>query len=465
MPKNKKTKIGQVAPPRFVAAVGSLVITWVIAATFSTIYLARAATLPGDLNSDNNVDVTDLSILLSVFGTADTRGDVNGNGSVDIQDLSALLSNFGNTATGGLVAPTGLTAVGGQGKITLDWADNQAGTFNYYAVRRATTPDVNNEAAWTRLPGNHTASAYDDSDPALVPGATYYYYVTAVVDGATYSGRSNTASASPTGSATPGPSPSPNPSPGPLPPGTTQGTLLWNGDFSTGNLSQYASVQACGADRVTVINDPMGLPRKAAKFTVYDSDVSPCTPTDNPRAQILGPNNIQLNGDYWIGYSVLIPSNIPSTTASGDNWITLHSVYGLPFDANTNGINEAMNLNPGSQMFYSRLSAEYQFKNAWTYPMVKGKWVDVVIHLRMSTNATVGFKETWINTGSGWQMTKFANGQTRYYVNTVNAANGGGPNHSKLTFYRRKGIMGVGTIYYAGHKVGSGFGSVAPKSY
>ncbi len=66
-----------------------------------------AAVLPGDINSDNKVDVTDLSILLANYGKSASQAtnpasDINGNGTVDISDLSALLSNYGKTNSSGV---------------------------------------------------------------------------------------------------------------------------------------------------------------------------------------------------------------------------------------------------------------------------------------------------------------------------------------------------------------------------
>jgi hypothetical protein len=49
----------------------------------------------GDLNNDNNVDIYDLSILLSHYGLTSSTGDVNSDGTVNIFDLSILLSNYG----------------------------------------------------------------------------------------------------------------------------------------------------------------------------------------------------------------------------------------------------------------------------------------------------------------------------------------------------------------------------------
>ncbi|MFN0135392.1 MAG: hypothetical protein ACKVS9_04655 [Phycisphaerae bacterium] len=56
---------------------------------------------PGDVDSDNDVDLTDLATLLTNFGTPSgmtrAQGDLDGDGDVDLSDLAALLANFGRT--------------------------------------------------------------------------------------------------------------------------------------------------------------------------------------------------------------------------------------------------------------------------------------------------------------------------------------------------------------------------------
>lgn len=56
---------------------------------------------PGDLNGDNGVDLADLSLLLSNYGTSSGAlpedGDLDGDGDVDLLDLSLLLSYYGTT--------------------------------------------------------------------------------------------------------------------------------------------------------------------------------------------------------------------------------------------------------------------------------------------------------------------------------------------------------------------------------
>ncbi|OGY22166.1 MAG: hypothetical protein A2113_03480 [Candidatus Woykebacteria bacterium GWA1_44_8] len=50
---------------------------------------------PGDLNGDDQVDIFDLSILLSSWGASGGVADINNDGTVNIFDLSILLSNWG----------------------------------------------------------------------------------------------------------------------------------------------------------------------------------------------------------------------------------------------------------------------------------------------------------------------------------------------------------------------------------
>lgn len=61
--------------------------------------VSKLITYRGDINttSDHKVDVSDLSIMASVFGqTISHKADINRNGTVDISDLSILAGEFGS---------------------------------------------------------------------------------------------------------------------------------------------------------------------------------------------------------------------------------------------------------------------------------------------------------------------------------------------------------------------------------
>ncbi|MBX4201905.1 hypothetical protein KW803_03395, partial [Candidatus Saccharibacteria bacterium] len=62
-------------------------------------FAASNPNLPGDVNNDNVVDITDLSTILTYFNTTDARGDADNSGRVDITDLSIVLSHYGSRYT------------------------------------------------------------------------------------------------------------------------------------------------------------------------------------------------------------------------------------------------------------------------------------------------------------------------------------------------------------------------------
>jgi hypothetical protein len=63
--------------------------------TAAALSVSTVALTPGDVNGDGHVDVTDLSVLLSNYGTTNAVADVNKDGVVDVFDLSILLSHYG----------------------------------------------------------------------------------------------------------------------------------------------------------------------------------------------------------------------------------------------------------------------------------------------------------------------------------------------------------------------------------
>jgi hypothetical protein len=123
-----------------------------------------------------------------------------------------------------------------------------------------------------------------------------------------------------------------------------------------------------------------------------------------------------------------------------------------------------MNTSPSVNRFYYRRNGTNGFDTTWSMPLVRGRWVDFAIRLKLSRSARVGFREQWVNAGSGWRRSLF-NGRKRLPTATINAANDSGPNFSKISLYFRRGILKEGMVYFAGHKVGTSFRAVAPTSY
>ena len=57
--------------------------------------------MPGDVDGDGDVDLSDLALLLAVYGTCegdpgyDPAADFDGNGCIDLSDLATLLAHYG----------------------------------------------------------------------------------------------------------------------------------------------------------------------------------------------------------------------------------------------------------------------------------------------------------------------------------------------------------------------------------
>jgi hypothetical protein len=69
--------------------------------------------IPGDVNGDDRVDLTDLAIVLNNFGSTTSlrsNGNLDALATVDMADLSAVLNNFGNRAPTGTILAAATSA-------------------------------------------------------------------------------------------------------------------------------------------------------------------------------------------------------------------------------------------------------------------------------------------------------------------------------------------------------------------
>jgi hypothetical protein len=243
----------------------------------------------------------------------------------------------------------------------------------------------------------------------------------------------------------------------PPPPQSTAGTVMFDSAIGTGNLSAYPTV--IHPERISIEDDPiLGSARKAMKFTVYDSDTGP---TEDPRAQVETPASLTSGQEFWAGWSTLFPSDWPSLPCGVGAWLTVESVYGKPY-SDASPVHLGMRGCSGALTW--QRNSTYGWDIPWEVPITRGKWMDFTIHERLSQDASVGFVEIYLNTGSGWQQQKL-NGQPRLYMKTLDSSNYIGPNDMHLELYRMKGMFDKLSVYHAAHKIGTSFSAVAPHSY
>jgi hypothetical protein len=222
--------------------------------------------------------------------------------------------------------------------------------------------------------------------------------------------------------------------------------------FDGAHLSDFDMLQeAPGA--IQEVADPLGSGQTVFKMTVSDQDVAPITPSENPRAQALSPKLLNNGDEFWMRTKFLLPSDFPS---SGISWIELMSVYGPPWNGSPPwGIGISAFSNPYRPFIGWQRNATHDWDIPWSMPLVRNRWVHVLLHERLATD---GWVEMWID---GNPVTFFAPSGTPVSYNpdshsptahldtvTMDSSNNAGPNDARISNYRKLGTFNTVTVYF-----------------
>jgi hypothetical protein len=264
--------------------------------------------------------------------------------------------------------------------------------------------------------------------------------------------------------ATTAPAPNPltipvaNPGPTALSSSTSSGStsLLWNGDMSTGTFSQYPYLWACPAG-VTMDPYTSFLGHQSAKFTVTDTSNSTYCPgnvfTHNPAASLLTPAMFGNGDDRYISFGTMFPVGFPKIT----NWFQFGEIFGPPY-----GGSPTMGFDVRGNSLGLWRDGTHHYDNPWHAPITYGSWEYLTLHVKFSTNPSIGFVEIWLN---GVQQ-HFIDGSTRlHYTTLLPGDNWNGYSRNVLYLDQYRGaapLLGSRSIYHADTKVGTTLASVTP---
>ncbi|MBI5542377.1 MAG: heparin lyase I family protein [Deltaproteobacteria bacterium] len=246
---------------------------------------------------------------------------------------------------------------------------------------------------------------------------------------------------------------------------SSPGRLLFTGDFETGDLvRQWSQIEQCQPGRISVYsaaNAPAGAPAPrqgtyAARFHVLNSDVSPCTSTDNPRAQLSTSLTLFRPGDeVWQAWSVYVPTNFPgiacgSGSCPNGSWMLFQQDYGPPWDGSPS-IGWDINFLGGVDSFAMGRGVQYGKDKPWHMPLVKGRWVDFLVHKKFANTVSGGgFVEAWVDkqpiTFSACNCTKL---MTQTMHSTQSAVG------FFINSYRAKGMFEVTDLYFDAVRIGT----------
>ncbi|MGQ0839741.1 polysaccharide lyase [Actinokineospora sp.] len=173
------------------------------------------------------------------------------------------------------------------------------------------------------------------------------------------------------------------------------------GDYSTGNFAQWSNVQKKGVNSPAsgfsgdaglnlVTPAQGGHPRFAnsAKFTVNDGDVPPFGGGERAELRAGNAADVREGDERWYEFSLKFDSTFKNPV--GDWFIVAqwHSSSGSPpiaVSVDRDGNLEVSGNRPDNN--YSRNIG----------PVVRGQWVDYVVHVKFSNSASTGFVEVHQN--------------------------------------------------------------------
>jgi len=272
------------------AAVGGIIIWKSLA--------APNPNLPGDLNNDNSVSITDLSILLSNYGsttsTSLSTADINNDATVNILDLSILLSHYGEIYSAALR----LVSSSIQAGQTL------SGSVNWTVTTSGSVASVEFWANGQKLVTTTTSPYVYALDTTKLPEGTNALGVAIVgTDGTRITPQIGNVTIL-NGSS-----------------GGGTGTLQWIGDLETNEFSEFDNNIQCAAGQATVSTDAsfLGGPSAARHGTHFFQSITKSGDSiqNGERCEVLkGGMNATNGSDEWYGWSMAMPANYPSGASS-----------------------------------------------------------------------------------------------------------------------------------------------------
>jgi hypothetical protein len=230
----------------------------------------------------------------------------------------------------------------------------------------------------------------------------------------------------------------------------TASAPLFEGD----SIGDFAEVQAA-PKAISEVPDPLGSGEIVFKMTVNDQDVYPITPTENPRAQALSPSLIEPGDEFWLETKFMLPESFPSSVPG---WVSLIEIYGPPYKGSSPWQIEVS----GDEFTWQR-NATYNYDVPWQTPLIKGRWVSVLLHERFAHD---GWVEMWID---DQKVTFFSEGSHNpdnhpatdlLAMETMDSSNDEGPNSAKIMQYREAGMFASASVYFGALTIGKTRASV-----
>jgi hypothetical protein len=292
----------------------------------------------------------------------------------------------------------------------------------------------------------------------------------------------------------PGPNPPPAPpppvNPPPTPPPANQADILWTGDaekpwddgLESGRWpdnNEWVSYSCADRSRFSQVTSPVAQGQRAYRIEVRDGDDSygeRCElENGNTSSNRLHERLLFHRGqEAWIAFQTYLP--VDFSFAAGGVPVGFPNDGGLLMQLKQLGScgTPALGIVTGKASFAMRNSAgndceSGSMKSLWTVPMVLGRWVRWLVHVKFDTNPEEGFTSTWYDPdGLGLRpivprldLGKPVEGNRIYTHTQKSPTDHPSPacpdtddcSHARIGIYRDPDVSGTSVIYHDGWTV------------
>jgi hypothetical protein len=220
------------------------------------------------------------------------------------------------------------------------------------------------------------------------------------------------------------------------------GDVIFDGSDPSSWINQSAF-----ANRTQLVQDPDGGSDDVIRMTADNSDVAPLTPTANPRAQLVSPDDLLVPGmQIWESFDIYLPTDFP-VSDSYNGWLALGSpFFGSPY---SNTPPEQISIQNGNFEFERNENAPSPWEAAWTMPLVLGRWVRFTWHLDLATG---GWAQLYVN-DQLQTLNQLGSGYTTLPMDVEDSTNDGGAWAAQLSAYYKLNEYSSVTIYYKDFKI------------
>ncbi|HYV45088.1 MAG TPA: polysaccharide lyase [Myxococcaceae bacterium] len=173
--------------------------------------------------------------------------------------------------------------------------------------------------------------------------------------------------------------------------GSAAASVLWRGDFETGDRSQWSQVEMISPDRLQVVDAPMRPGRHALRAEVRKGD-DPINASGN-RNELIRYDGASEGRELYYGWSTLWPADYP-LTPTWQVFIQWHH----PGNNGAPPVRFVLGCSAGDcgRPLPDTLFFIVDDKTMWQMaPVTRGAWHDFVLHIKWSADPGVGFVELW----------------------------------------------------------------------